>query len=285
MQRATGDWQGSTRSVTRRDAGKATDSARHATGDIGTGSKKQTTCNGERAISNMHRSATPQTTQETTCKTPLENVQHGTIYTPDNMQHATGENAPDDSQRVQQTTSRQQAAYSGQYAANNKRHSPRNKQPATCARLPATCSGQQRHATQHAACSMQRATCSMQRATWNLKKTIDNRHNATRQRGNLRHAADTAQKTAKPCNACNRQRATDSRWHARAREHTRHHRLSCATGSAQRASSSMREALTRQLVRNTVQTPHTSCNIRPVPQHAANTRGADNTKQALKRTR
>ena len=43
----------------------------------------------------------------------------------------------------------------------------------------------------------------------------------------------------------------------------------------------------RQPVRNTALTPHTRCNIRPVPQHAANTvtRGTDTTQQALKRTR
>jgi hypothetical protein len=66
----------------------------------------------------------------------------------------------------------------------------------------------------------------------------------------MRHAADTAQKTAKPGNACNRQRATDSRRHARAREHmrdatgnTRQRHISCAASSGQRTSSSMREAL------------------------------------------
>jgi hypothetical protein len=37
----------------------------------------------------------------------------------------------------------------------------------------------------------------------------------------MRHAADTAQKTAKPGNACNRQRATHSRRYARGRKHMR----------------------------------------------------------------
>ena len=83
--------------------------------------------------------------------------------------------------------------------------------------------------------------------------------------------------------ACNgrRQRTTDSRRHARGRrEHmrnatgdTRHRRILCAASSGQRATRSMRKAFcTRQPVRNTAQTPHTRCNIRPlVPQHAANT--------------
>ena len=66
----------------------------------------------------------------------------------------------------------------------------------------------------------------------------------------MRHAADTAQKTAGPGNTCNRQRASDSRPHARARKHlrdatgnTRHRYISCAAISGQRTTSSMREAL------------------------------------------
>jgi hypothetical protein len=51
----------------------------------------------------------------------------------------------------------------------------------------------------------------MQQATSNLEMTIDNRQQGNWQQGNMRHATDTAQKTAKPGNACNRQRATDSR--------------------------------------------------------------------------
>ncbi len=89
---------------------------------------------------------------------------------------------------------------------------------------------------ERAACKGQSAACNMQRES--LEKAI-----ANRQQGNMRHAADIAQKTANPGNACNRPRATASRRHARAREHMRHHRLSCATSSAQRTSSSMREAL------------------------------------------
>ena len=89
----------------------------------------------------------------------------------------------------------------------------------------------------------------------------------------MRPAADNGQRAA-----CNRQRASDSRRHARGREHmrdatgnTRHCRISCAAaGSGQPAACS--KHCPRQPVRNTAQTPHTRCNIRPVvPQHAANT--------------
>jgi hypothetical protein len=66
----------------------------------------------------------------------------------------------------------------------------------------------------------------------------------------MRHAAGTAQKTVKPGNACNRQRASDSKQYARGREHmrdatgnTRHCRISGAVSSVRRATSSMREAL------------------------------------------
>jgi hypothetical protein len=61
-----------------------------------------------------------------------------------------------------------------------------------------------------ATCSMQHATGNVRHATGILQTTIDNRQQGNEAARNTRHAADTAQKTAKPDNACNRQRATDS---------------------------------------------------------------------------
>ena len=56
-------------------------------------------------------------------------------------------------------------------------------------------------------------------------------------------------------------------------------RVRRAAGSAQPAACA--KHWSRQPVRNTAQAPHTRCNIRPVPQHAANTHEADNTQQAM----
>ena len=140
---------------------------------------------------------------------------------------------------------------------------------------------------------MQQATGSMQQATDNVAKTACNGQQTGRKYtpGGLRHAADTAQKTTQQTTgngqraACNRQRASDSRRHARGSEHMRdatrtprHRRVSCAAGSGEPAACA--KHCTRQPVRNKAQTPHTRCNIRPVPQHAAttyeNTRGKTN---------
>jgi hypothetical protein len=141
-------------------------------------------------------------------------------------------------------------------------------------------------------CNMQRttttcdATCNGQRASSKPQTTLQRQHATDdRQPGNGQQAVcgmrETPRKRRQATgNACNRQRASDSRRHARGREHmrnatgdTRHRRILCAASSGQRTTSSMREAFcTRQPVRNTAQTPHTRCNIRPlVPQHAANT--------------
>ncbi len=168
----------------------------------------------------------------------------------------------------------------------------------------------------HAAGNMQRTTTDVQRATGNMRQTPSNRQHAT---GNVQHAtdnveiwkrplttghkatsqqgnkaADTAQKTAKPGNACNRQRATDSRRYARAREHmrdaagnTRHcHRISCAASSGQRTTSSMREALSLTIsAEHGTDATHKMRHTTRAAQHAANTRGTDTTQQALNRTR
>jgi len=69
---------------------------------------------------------------------------------------------------------------------------------------------------------------------------------------------------------------------------TRHRRISCAASSGQRATSSMREALSstpsaQHGTDATHKMQHTT--IRPVPQHAPNTNGTDNTQQAMQCTR
>jgi hypothetical protein len=79
----------------------------------------------------------------------------------------------------------------------------------------------------------------------------------------MRHAADTAQKTARPGNACNRQRETDSRRHARGREHFEMQlethgiaafRVRRAAGSGQAAACA--KHCTRQPVRNGTDATH-----------------------------
>jgi hypothetical protein len=129
-----------------------------------------------------------------------------------------------------------------QRATGNMRQTSRNMQ-----RTTTSC---------NATCSMQRATCHMQHAHatdhvkfW--KRPLTTGTKATRQQGNMRHAAGTTQKTANPCNACNRQRATDSRRNARGREHmraaTRKHtalpHFLCGEQGGSGQPSSVREAL------------------------------------------
>jgi len=130
VQRATDDSQRSTRNVTRRDAGKATDSthgmqqgtlgrckmgqatdsAHHATWGTGAGNRKQTPCNVKRATCNKERARRHDPTvsnaaddhwkmdnrPSTTC-----NMHRGKC----NRRHATcnGENALNDTQRVTDT--------------------------------------------------------------------------------------------------------------------------------------------------------------------------------------
>jgi hypothetical protein len=192
--------------VTRCDVGQATDSAHHATGDTGAGNRQQTTDNRQRAADTIRRTAMLQTTRE------RDHVQDTTgKCATDNMQRGIcdGENATDDTQHathMQHTTSRQHAPCSGQYAANN---------------------NDVQRARQHATDNRQRG----QQAACVMRQTPRRRRQTTG-------------------NACNRQRASDSRRHPRGREHmrdatgnTRHRRISCAAGSGQRTTSSMREAL------------------------------------------
>jgi hypothetical protein len=81
------------------------------------------------------------------------------------------------------------------------------------------CGHMQRTTTSCNATCMQHAACNGQRGI--KKRPLTTGNKPTRQQCHMRHAADTAQKTAKLCSACNRQRATDSRRHARGREHMR----------------------------------------------------------------
>jgi hypothetical protein len=231
----------------------------------------------------------PQTTQATTCKTALDNVQHGTIYTPDDMQHATGKMHLT-TRSVQQTTSRQHAACSGKYAANNKRHATRNRQHAPDFKQHAADNNDVQRNMQHAACNGKRAACKRQRGIWKRPLATGNkatgnkakcgvqqtprrrRHNqATHATDNVQHTADDMQEDASTCEMQEKTHGTAA------------FRVRRAAGSGQAAACA--KYCPRQPVRNTAQTPHTRCNIRPVPQHAANTRGTDTTQQALKRTR
>ena len=159
---------------------------------------------------------------------------------------------------VHQTTSGQHAPCSGQYAADNN-VMQRNMQHAACCRQrgikkrPLTTGN--KATRQHAACSRHRAEDGktmqrMQQTTCNTQQTTCKRTRA--------HAS------------CNKETHGTTEFRARR-----------AAGSGQAACA---KHCPRQPVRSTAQTPHTRCYIRPVPQHAANTRGTDNTQQALKRT-
>ena len=141
------------------------------------------------------------------------------------------------------------------------------------------------------------ATGNVQHATDNVeiwKRPLTTGHKATSQQGNkptrrqtprrrrqnqATHATDNVQQTAddmqEDASTCEMQEETHGTAAA--------FRVRRAAGSGQPAACA--KHCTRQPVRNTAQTPHTRCNIRPLPQHAANTRGADTTQQALKRTR
>ena len=147
---------------------------------------------------------------------------------------------------VQQTTSRRHAACSGQYAANNRRHATRDRRHAPDFKQHAADNHDMQRNIQHAACNAQRAACTL--PTQNLEFGKDHCQQAARQQ--TAHAAHTAQKTAQPGSVCNRQRASDSRLHARGREHmrdatgkTRHRRISGAASSGQGTASSIPEAL------------------------------------------
>ena len=204
---------------------------------------------------------------------------------------------------------------------SSERHAAPHKQRAACTRQHVDirrqaqrtkCSAQQdgtqratdnmQDSMQHAlcsgriACSMQQATCSMQQTTDSVEKTTgsvrrttdkkaiyDRRPAACSRHRAEKHTANNRERATG--NACSRQRTTDSRRHARGREHMRdatrtprHRRVSCAAGSGEPAACA--KHCTRQPVRNKAQTPHTRCNIRPVPQHATttyeNTRGTTN---------
>ena len=173
---------------------------------------------------------------------------------PDNMRHAAGNmQRTGNGQRKYATHIEQRATRNAQHALDFVQHAANN------------------HDMQR---NMQRATC-MQQTTANVATTACNGHQATREHVVCSMRETPRKRRQAAGNACNRQRATDSRLHARGREHmrdatrnTRHCRISCAASSGQPAACARH--CTRQPVRNTAQTPHTRCNIRPVTQHATN---------------
>ena len=179
-------------------------------------------------------------------------------------------------------------------ATDNRRHAT-NGEDATDATQRAT------HNVQ-TACAMQRAVCSKRHATRNgrhattwkkARTTACNGQQATRQQtaGGLRHAGNTAQKTAKTGSACNRQRASDSRPHARARKHlrdatgnTRHRRISHFVCGEQRAADNQQHgpSLVLDNQRATRHRRHTSrCNM---PQTHMKIHGVRRTKSGGSRT-
>jgi hypothetical protein len=148
----------------------------------------------------------------------------------------------------------------------------------------------------------QRAACSMQQTTDNVEKTTDGVHRTTGnkatgsgQQGNMRHAADRAQKMATTRQrmqqtTCNRQQTTCKRTRAHARCHRTHTALPHFVCDEQRAAHNLQHARSIALDNQCAtrhrraQTPHTRFNIRPMPQHATNTHGSDNTQQAIQCT-
>ena len=103
-------------------------------------------------------------------------------------------------------------------------------------------------ARQHAICSMQQTTDNVGKTIDSVQRTTDNK--ATGDKATCGRQQTPRERQQPAGNASNRQRATDSRRHARGREHmrdatgnTRHRRISGAASSGQRTTSSMREAL------------------------------------------
>jgi hypothetical protein len=185
--------------------------------------RQRTTENvGQTRSNDRQRSAMPQTTQATTCKTALDNVQHGTIYTPDDMQHATGKMHLT-TRSVQQTTTRQHAAYSGKYAANNKRHATRNRQHAPDFKQHAADNNDVQR-------NMQHATGNVQHARDNVEFGKDHWQQDTRQQETRQHAVRGRQRAKDGITrqrmqqaTCIRQQTTckSTRAHARCkRKHT-----------------------------------------------------------------
>ena len=151
--------------------------------------------------------------QETTGKCKPDNMRRGTC----NRRHAAC--------NTQQPDNMRDAC--GQYAANN---------------------NDMQRARQHAICSMQQTTDNVEKTIDSVQRTTDNK--ATGDKATCGRQQTPRERQQPAGNASNRQRATDSRRHARGREHmrdatgnTRHRRISCAASSGQRTTSSMREAL------------------------------------------
>jgi hypothetical protein len=156
-----------------------------------------------------------------------------------------------------------------QHISNSVKRATRNMRQTSCnmqrttTTCDATCNGQR-------ACNKPQTTLQRQRAT-------DNRQQGNRQQAVCGMRETPRKRRQAAGNAWNTQRATHSRRQARGRErmrdakgNIRHRRISCAAGTGQRRTSSMREALYAATSAQHAQTPYKRCNLRPVPQHAAN---------------
>ena len=141
--------------------------------------------------------------------------------------------------------------------------------------------GNVQHATETPVLCRQRGNDNRRRAPGNkhaTRKETTRQHAGLQQTtGNGQHATDNVHQTAdgmqEDASTCEMQQETHG---------TAAFRVRRAAGSGQPTVCA--KHCPRQPVRNTAQTPHTRCHIRPVPQHAANTRGTDNTQQAMQCT-
>ena len=172
------------------------------------------------------------------------------------------------------------------HAAGNMQRTTDDMQRATGDMRQTSSNMQRTTTTCNATSSMQHATRNVQHArclhkTWRLEKTIVNRQQGNRRhmqhtlrrrrRNQATYATDNVHQTAdymqEDASTCEMQQE---------RHGTAAFRVRRAAGRGQPAASPKHCA--RQPVRNTAQTPYTRCNIRPVPQHAANTRGTDSSR-------
>ena len=152
---------------------------------------------------------------------------------PDNMRHAAG--------NMQRTTNDMQPE------TGNMQHAPDFKQHAAD-------NNDMQRARKHAACSMQQTTDNVEKTADSVQRTTDNK--ATENEAKYVRRQTSRRKLQATGNACNRYRATDSRRHARGREHMPQETHGTAAFRVRRAAGSGRAAAcakhgTRQPVRNT----------------------------------
>ena len=158
-----------------------------------------------------------------------------------------------------------------QRATGNMRQTSSNMQ-----RTTTTCNATD--TVQQATGSGQRATNDVEKTTDGMQRTTDNK--ATETKASMRHAADTAQKTVETGNACNRQRASDSKQHARGREHmrdaTRKHTALPHFGCGKQRKADNQQHARSVVLDNQCATRHR--------RHTGNKHGTDNTQQAMQCT-